>query len=70
MYTLIYVLLFIGGLITLLGAILNWTWIFRSRRSKSIVSTFGLSGARIIYGIVGLALMVLSVLSMLGVFDS
>ena len=70
MDTILYVLLFIGGLITLLGAILNWTWIYKSRRSKSIVSTFGLLGARIIYSIVGLALMILSVLSMIGVFDS
>ena len=70
MDTVLYVLLFIGGLITLLGAILNWTWIYKSRRSKSIVSTFGLSGARIIYSIIGLAIMILSVLSMIGVFDS
>ena len=70
MDTILYVLLFIGGLITLLGAILNWTWIYRSKRSKSIVKSFGLTGARIIYGIIGFALMVLSVLSMLGVFDS
>ena len=66
----LYVLLFIGGLITLLGSILNWTWIYRSRRSKSIVSTLGLSGARIFYGIVGLVLMVVSALSIFGVFDS
>ena len=70
MYTVLYVLLFIGGLITLLGSILNWTWIYKSRRSKSIVSTFGLSGARLIYGIVGLALMIINVLSIFGVFDS
>jgi hypothetical protein len=66
----LYVLIFIGGLITFLGAILNWTWIYRSRRSKSIVSTLGLSGARIFYAIVGLALMIISVLSIMGVFDS
>lgn len=70
MENVLYILLFIGGLITLLGAILNWTWIFKSKRSKSIVSTLGLSGARFFYGIVGLALMILSALSIFGVFDS
>jgi hypothetical protein len=70
MENILYVLIFIGGLITLLGSILNWTWIYRSRRSKSIVSTLGLSGARIFYSIIGLALMIISVLSILGVFDS
>jgi hypothetical protein len=70
MDTVLFVLILIGGLVTFLGAVLNWTWIYRSKRSKSIVSTLGLTGARIFYGIVGLGLMILSVLSISGFFDS
>lgn len=67
MENVLYALLFIGGLITFLGAVLNWTWMYRSRRSKSIVTTLGLTGARIIYGLIGLVLMVGTALTILGV---
>jgi hypothetical protein len=64
----LFVLLFMGGLVTFLGAVLNWTWMYRSRRSKAMVTTLGLTGARILYGIIGLVIMVTTALSILGVF--
>jgi hypothetical protein len=57
MNTIIYLLVFLGGLTTLLGAILNWEGMYRSRRAKGIVSTLGLQGARIFYGVVGVFIM-------------
>lgn len=54
----IYALFFTAGLTTFLGSLLNWTWMYRSKRSKSIVSTLGLTGARIIYGLLGLVIMI------------
>lgn len=58
METILYALIFIAGLITFLGSVLNWTWMYRSKKSKRAVSTLGLTGARIIYGVLGLGIMV------------
>lgn len=63
----LYALIFIAGLITFLGSVLNWTWMYRSKRSKRIVSALGLTGARIIYGVLGLLIMVLISLRYSGV---
>jgi hypothetical protein len=68
MDTLIVILVFIGGLITLLGAVLNWKGMYRSRRAKGIVSTVGLTGARIIYSLVGLLLMIVAILGFTGYY--
>jgi hypothetical protein len=69
MNALINILILIGGLITLLGAVLNWRGMYRSRRSRGIVSFFGISGARILYGILGLLLMVIAILGLAGYFN-
>jgi hypothetical protein len=37
METIIYILVFIAGLITLIGAVMNWEGMYRSRRAKRIV---------------------------------
>lgn len=42
METIIYILVFIAGLITLVGAVINWEGMYRCRRAKGIVSVFGL----------------------------
>ncbi len=41
------------GLFCLLGALMNWDWFFRARKSAMINRLFGRKGARIFYGILG-----------------
>lgn len=68
MDAIIYLLVFFGGLITLIGAILNWKGMYKSRRAKGIVSALGLQGARILYGVVGVFLMGAAVVGYFGLF--
>ena len=48
----------LGGGFCLLGAILNWDWFFRARKSAIIDKLFGRTGARIFYAILGVILVV------------
>ena len=69
METILYILAFIGGAITLIGVILNWEGMYKNRRARIIVSSFGMTGARIIYGIIGLFLMGVALAGLLGLFN-
>ncbi len=42
-----------AGAFSLLGAVMNWEWFFRARKSATIDKIFGRTGARIFYGILG-----------------
>jgi hypothetical protein len=53
----------IGGLITLLGAILNKDWLLRNPSAHRIVRALGRGGARILYGFLGLLSFGLGVLA-------
>lgn len=56
-------LIFIAlGLFTIAGAFFNWEWFMNSRKARPIVRLITRTGARIFYGILGLALTVLGVL--------
>ncbi len=68
MNTIIYIVMILVGLITFLGAVLNWQGMYKSRRAKGIVSVFGLTGARIVYGIVGFLIMGAAILGLLGYY--
>ena len=45
----------------------DWEWFMTNRRARLFVSLFGRTGARIFYGLLGIALIVVAVLMMLGV---
>lgn len=47
------IFLSLSGLFCILGAVLNWDWFFRARKSAMINKLFGRTGARIFYGILG-----------------
>lgn len=68
MNTIIYIVMILVGLITFLGAVLNWQGMYKSRRAKGVVSVFGLTGARIVYGIVGFLIMGAAILGLLGYY--
>lgn len=48
----------LAGSFALISSIFNFNWYFNSRKAAGIVSTFGRTGARIFYGLLGLALIV------------
>ena len=68
MINLVLILVLVVGLSILMGAVIGWEGMYRSRRAKIIVDSFGMTGARIIYGIVGSILMVGALLGLLGFF--
>ena len=58
-----------GGAFSILGAICNWEWFMNARKAKFIVKVFTRNGARIFYGLLGLALVILGVLGAIGAID-
>jgi Immunity protein 17 len=52
-------LLFVGiGAFTLTASLKNWDWFFTHPRAWLLVKVFGRQGARIFYGLLGVALAV------------
>lgn len=59
-----------AGVFSICGAALNWDWFLESHKARFFVNTFGRNGARAIYGVLGLALLVIGVLMALGIVSS
>ncbi len=57
------------GLFSLIASILNWDFFFNARRSKWLVNIIGRNGARIFYGILGIVLIIVGLLSIVGKVD-
>ena len=51
----------ITGIIALLAALFNWGWFFTAQNAQYVVKRFGRQKARLIYGTLGLALVLLAV---------
>ncbi len=49
----------LAGLYVIIAAVANWDWFMNNYRAAIFVKLFGRDGARIFYGIVGGALVVL-----------
>ncbi|MHC4253428.1 MAG: immunity 17 family protein [Planctomycetota bacterium] len=63
-----YGLIFVAaGVFSMLGAICNWEWFMNSRKARFLVRIATRTGARVFYGLLGLALVVLGVLTTMGV---
>ena len=58
-----------GGLFSMAGAICDWEWFINSRKARPLVKLISRGGARIVYGVLGLALIVGGVLGMMGIID-
>lgn len=65
----VYGIFIIGGLFSVLAASLDFDWFFDHRKAHTFVSWFGRTGARIFYGILGLALIICGVLALLGYME-
>ena len=60
-------LLVAAGLFSICGAAFDWDFFINSRKARFFVSTFGRTGARIFYGLLGLGIVILGTLITMGV---
>lgn len=58
-------LFILAGVFSLLASCLNWDWFFTAQKAEYTVKSLGRTGARIFYGLLGLALIVCGVLGVL-----
>ena len=58
-----------AGVFSMLGAIYNWEWFVNARKARFVVKLLTRNGARIFYGVLGLAIAVLGLLGTMGIVD-
>jgi hypothetical protein len=58
----IIVLFLVSGLVLLLGAIFKWDWLFKSRKSRTIVDGTNFEQGQILYGVIGIILIIISLI--------
>ena len=58
-----------AGAFSVAGAIADWDWFMESRKARFFVKVLGRTGARIFYGLLGLALIALGLAGLLGYVD-
>ena len=58
------------GAFSITGAVCNWDWFMNARKARFMVRILTRNGARIFYGLLGVALVVLGVLMTTGVIAS
>lgn len=58
------------GAFSITGAVCDWNWFMNARKARFMVKILTRNGARIFYGLLGLALVVLGVLMTFGVISS
>jgi len=56
-----------AGLFTAAGGAFDWDWFMNSGKARFFVNALTRNGARIMYGVIGVALVVVGVLILLGV---
>jgi len=58
----VLIIVFAGGLFSILASVLNWNFFFENRRANIFVKILGRNGARIFYFLLGLFLLFLGYL--------
>jgi len=61
------ILFFFTGIISLLAAVLNWDWFFKSKNAQMFISHKNRKKARWFYGILGIMLVGMAIVSFLTV---
>jgi hypothetical protein len=56
-----------AGIFSICGAAFDWEWFINNRKARFFVATFGRNGARIFYGVLGIAITVVGTLITLGI---
>jgi hypothetical protein len=65
-----YGLIFVAaGGFTMTAAVCNWDWFMNARKARFMVALLTRNGARVFYGVLGLALFVLGFLAATGIID-
>jgi hypothetical protein len=60
-----FIVIFIGALITLLGAYFKWDWMFKTRKSKAYVEGTHFEQDQIFYGVIGIVLFIIALIVIL-----
>ncbi|HEX9451133.1 MAG TPA: immunity 17 family protein [Burkholderiales bacterium] len=50
---------FLAGIFVLVAVVSDWNWFFEHPKAKFLVDAFGRKGARVFYGVLGCALLIL-----------
>ncbi len=58
-----------AGLFSVAGGAFNWDWFMNSRKARFFVKTLTRNGARIVYGVLGTALVIIGALILLGIVE-
>ena len=58
------------GAFAMAGGLFNWDWFMDNRKARGIVKIFSRNGARIFYGVLGLAIAVVGVLATMGIIGT
>ena len=56
-----------AGIFSICGAAFDWDFFIHSRKARFFVSTFGRTGARVFYAVLGLGIVILGALITTGV---
>jgi hypothetical protein len=56
-----------AGIFSICGAAFDWDWFINSYKARFFVAIFGRTGARIFYGLLGIAIVVMGALMMLDI---
>ncbi|MEW6359350.1 MAG: immunity 17 family protein [Planctomycetota bacterium] len=59
-----------AGVFSLLGGALDWEWFMTNRKARPLVAILGRTGARIFYGLLGIALAIVGGLLALGLIGA
>ena len=51
-----------AGVFSICGAAFDWDWFINSRKARFFVATFGRTGARILYALLGIVITILGAL--------
>lgn len=61
MDTFYFVILLLGGLFSIAGAVFDWDFFFNNSKARVFVRLLGRTGARIFYGILGIAIIIIGI---------
>ena len=61
----VLIIFFVLGLVAFLASLFHFSWFFQTREAGNFVRYLGRNGARIFYGMLGLALMACGILGYL-----
>lgn len=63
-------ILIAAGVFSICGAAYDWEWFMNHHKARFFVTIFGRTGARILYGVLGIAFVVMGALFLLGILKN